>query len=239
MGKHTGFTAGSSIDMDSKSLINLPAPVNPNDAARLTDVSGGVTDAQYVTLALDGDLSAERVLTMGEGLDMADGGANSTITISGEDATDANKGIASFNTDDFTVAAGAVSLKNKTSYLSIPGVGFSNGTSGTQWEYTATGGLELGTGDCAAAPVFLPNGAVITGAIVYANVSTENWTLNRITLSTGASSQLATAALNTEDVTITNGTVDNSTYAYYLSTDVMDGSDIFYGARIKYTTDYD
>jgi len=71
------------------------------------------------------------------------------------------------------------------------------------------------------------------------NVSTENWTLNRITLSTGASSQLATATLNTEDVTITNGTVDNSTYAYYLSTDVMDGSDIFYGARIKYTTDYD
>ena len=42
---------------------------------------GAPADAQYVTLAVDGDLEAERVLTAGEGIDLTDGGANSTITV--------------------------------------------------------------------------------------------------------------------------------------------------------------
>jgi hypothetical protein len=43
--------------------------------------SGAPTDAQYVTLATDGDLSAERVLTAGTGISLTDAGANSTITV--------------------------------------------------------------------------------------------------------------------------------------------------------------
>ena len=43
--------------------------------------SGAPTDAQYVTLATDGDLSAERVLTAGTGISLTDGGAGSTITV--------------------------------------------------------------------------------------------------------------------------------------------------------------
>ena len=42
---------------------------------------GAPTDAQYVTLATDGDLSAERVLTAGDRVTLTDGGANSTITV--------------------------------------------------------------------------------------------------------------------------------------------------------------
>lgn len=38
-------------------------------------------DATYVTLTVDGDLSAERTLSAGEGLDSTDGGAGSTISI--------------------------------------------------------------------------------------------------------------------------------------------------------------
>jgi len=48
------------------------------------DVSGtrAPHDAQYVVLAVDGELSAERVLTSGDGIAaLADGGANSTITV--------------------------------------------------------------------------------------------------------------------------------------------------------------
>ena len=42
---------------------------------------GAPTDAQYITLATDGDLSAERVLTAGSGIGFTDGGAGSTLTV--------------------------------------------------------------------------------------------------------------------------------------------------------------
>lgn len=43
--------------------------------------SGAPSSAQYVTLATDGGLSAERVLTAGTGITITDGGANGNVTI--------------------------------------------------------------------------------------------------------------------------------------------------------------
>ena len=47
----------------------------------------------------------QALITAGEGIDVSSG------VVSGEDATDSNKGIASFSSDHFTVSSGAVSLK--------------------------------------------------------------------------------------------------------------------------------
>ncbi|MEE9598020.1 MAG: hypothetical protein V3V96_14700 [Acidiferrobacterales bacterium] len=73
-------------------------------------IGGAPIGAQYVVLAGSATLTQERILTAGEGIDITDAGAGSTLTIDGEDATTANKGIASFNASDFSVSSGAVSL---------------------------------------------------------------------------------------------------------------------------------
>ena len=53
------------------SSVNLSASAFYGDGSNLSNIAGGgaPTDAQYVTLATDGDLSAERVLTAGDGID--------------------------------------------------------------------------------------------------------------------------------------------------------------------------
>lgn len=85
------------------------------------------------------------------------------------------------------------------------------------------------------APVNLPNGAIVTGVIVYGSVSDESWTLTRVTLSNSATATMGTANLNTQDTSISNATIDNNTYCYVFSTSSLDMDDLIRGARIIYT----
>ena len=92
------------------------------------DAQGRLTAASTVSVATQLDLGADNAhggykldlltdsikFVGGEGIDTtytADETLH-TVTISGEDATTTNKGIASFETADFTVTSGAVSIKN-------------------------------------------------------------------------------------------------------------------------------
>ena len=47
--------------------------------------NGAPTAAQYVTLATDATLSAERVLTAGEGITITDAGAGGAVTVSAQE----------------------------------------------------------------------------------------------------------------------------------------------------------
>ena len=98
----------------SETVVNTDRYVN---TASLNTTTGVLTltragsDTVQVTAGLIGTAANLGVIKIaqGEGIDVAY--SSGTVTISGEDATVTNKGIASFNTNDFSVASGAVSIK--------------------------------------------------------------------------------------------------------------------------------
>jgi hypothetical protein len=93
------------------------------------------------------------------------------------------------------------------------------------------------TGDFLAAAVFLPHGAKITGVVVYGvDEDAVGWELHRKITNAGSQELMATAAINIEDKSILNETVDNSTYSYFLisAAALNSGGDRFTGARITY-----
>lgn len=85
--------------------------------------------AQYVTLANDGTLSNERVLTAGDGIDITDGGAGSTVTM----AVDV--------TDIIDTAAGIKESSNNIQVALKSGAGLIFDSGEIKIEYGSTSGL--------------------------------------------------------------------------------------------------
>ena len=164
------------------------------------DAQGRLTAAGTVTVAtallIAGDTGTDTVdlltdtLTVagGEGIDVAV--TNNTITISGEDASTTNKGVASFNSTDFTVTSGAVSL-NKDPVITLSGD-------------VAGSATMTNLGDVTITTTVQPNSVELGTDTTGAYIATVTGTANEVTVSgSGAETAAITIGLP-DDVTITN-----------------------------------
>jgi hypothetical protein len=128
------------------------------DLTSTTVVSGSIFSGSFVgdgsgltglvtTLNINAEVGSANVdlltqtltLAAGEGIETS--GSGQTITISGEDATYTNKGIASFNENQFSVSSGAVSLANTGSGAVLVINGTSNEVDVSRSNGTVTVGL--------------------------------------------------------------------------------------------------
>ena len=128
-----GLKAPNSVT--TTTTFTLPDGDGTNGQILTTDGSGNLSfsnpAASSFTLAADSgsndtfNTSETLTFTGGEGIDTAV--SDNTITISAEDASDTNKGIASFDATDFTVSSGDVTL-NSERIQDIAGAMFSSNT---------------------------------------------------------------------------------------------------------------
>ena len=111
--------------LEINGAYTLPMSDGTSGQALVTDGSGVVTFTDVAaTLTVDSDSATADVALLtddlqivgGEGINtaVAKVGTDVTLTVSGEDATTSNKGVASFNSTHFTASSGAISAKDIT-----------------------------------------------------------------------------------------------------------------------------
>ena len=159
----------------------------------------------------------------GEGIDTSGSGA--TVTIAGEDATTSNKGIASFNTNDFVVASGAVRL-NQTYIKILPSDFLADEGGGAnksaQYDDSDTGGgtvdIGVSVGSTSAslfAFVEIPVGKTASVVTVYGSNTGNAITVYESNVKTGTLTSIGSGSTdsgddsNAIDITDTDGSATN------------------------------
>ena len=210
------------------------------------DAQGRLTAAGEIdvatTLTVNGDTGTTGISLLTEGLQVSGGEGidvavtENTITVSAEDATSSNKGVASFDSTDFTATAGNITLNAERVQDIVGDMVSTNTESGISVTYDdAAGKLDFNVND----PTITING-VVAGSATMTNLGdvtiTASMQPNSVALGTHTTGDYVANIQGTaNEVTVSPTTGEGTTVTIGLPDDVTITNNLNVGGNLNVT----